>query len=137
MTQAINNGSASGLEKDFDKGLATRKVVMGEELVATAFADVTDFTLPLQHFITRNSWGDVWQRPGLDLKTRSLISLALLAALGKQQEIKAHVRGAMTNGASIEEIQEVLLHASIYCGLPTAVDAFRSAAEVIDELKKD
>jgi 4-carboxymuconolactone decarboxylase len=132
MTQAINNGAASGFEKDFDKGLATRKFVMGEDLVSAAFANATDFTLPLQHFITRNSWGDVWQRPGLDFKMRSLISLALLTALGKQQEIKAHVRGALTNGASIEEIQEVLLHASIYCGLPTAVDAFRSASEAID-----
>ena len=110
---------------------------MGEGLVAAAFANATDFTLPLQHFITCNSWGDVWQRPGLDFKMRSLISLAMLVALGKQEEVKAHVRGAMTNGASEEEIQEVLLHASIYCGLPTAVDAFRSAAEVIDLIKKD
>jgi 4-carboxymuconolactone decarboxylase len=118
--------------KDFDKGLATRKQVMGEDFVAKAFASATDFTLPMQEFITRNAWGDVWQREGLDLKTRSLITVALLTALGKQHELKGHVRGALNNGASEQEIQEVLLHASIYCGVPTAVEAFRSAAEVID-----
>ena len=80
--------------------------------------------------------GDVWQRPGLDMKTRSLVTVALLAALGKQHELKGHVRGALNNGATVQEIQEVLLHTSIYCGVPTAVDAFRSAAEVIDGPKK-
>ncbi len=118
--------------KDFDKGLATRKQVMGEDFVANAFGNATDFTMPMQEFITRNAWGDVWQREGLELKTRSLITVALLTALGKQHELKGHVRGALNNGASVQEIQEVLLHASIYCGVPTAVDAFRSAAEVID-----
>jgi alkylhydroperoxidase/carboxymuconolactone decarboxylase family protein YurZ len=78
----------------------------------------------MQEFITRNAWGDVWQRPGLDMKTRSLVTVALLAALGKQHELKGHVRGALNNGATAQEIQEVLLHASIYCGVPTAVDAF-------------
>ncbi|MBP7309241.1 MAG: carboxymuconolactone decarboxylase family protein, partial [Polaromonas sp.] len=95
--------------------------------------NATEFTLPMQHYITQNAWGDVWQRPGLDLKTRSLITIAMLTALGKQHELKGHVRGALNNGASVTEIQEVLLHASIYCGVPTAVEAFRSAAEVIDK----
>ncbi len=118
-------------DKDFDKGLATRKQVMGEDFVANAFDNATDFTMPMQHYITRNAWGDVWQRPGLDLKTRSLITVAFLTALGKQHELKGHVRGALNNGATPEEIQEVLLHASIYCGVPAAVDAFRTAAEVV------
>ena len=118
--------------KDFDKGLATRKQVMGEDFVAQAFGNATAFTQPIQEFITRNAWGDVWQRPGLDMKTRSLITVAFLTALGKQHELKGHVRGALNNGATALEIQEVLLHASIYCGLPAAVDAFRTAAEVID-----
>lgn len=122
--------------KDFEQGLLTRKQVMGEDFVANAFANATDFTMPMQEFITRNAWGDVWQRPGLDMKMRSLITVALLTALGKQHELKGHVRGALNNGASAQEIQEVLLHASIYCGVPTAVDAFRSAAEVIDGPKK-
>ena len=121
---------------DFKQGLATRKQVMGEDFVANAFGGATDFSLPIQHYITKNAWGDVWQRPGLDLKTRSLITVAMLTALGKQHELKGHVRGALNNGASKEEIQEVLLHASIYCGLPAAVDAFRTAAEVVDGPKK-
>ena len=123
------------MDEQYDKGLATRKQVMGEDFVATAFGNATEFTLPMQHYITRNAWGDVWQREGLDRKTRSLITVAMLTALGKQHELKGHVRGALTNGASVAEIQEVLLHASIYCGVPTAVEAFRSAAEVIDAKK--
>jgi 4-carboxymuconolactone decarboxylase len=118
--------------KDFEQGLARRKQVMGEDFVAKAFGNATAFTLPMQHYITRNAWGDVWQRAGLDLKTRSLITMAMLIALGKQHELKGHVRGALNNGASVAEIQEVLLHASIYCGVPAAVEAFRSAAEVVD-----
>jgi 4-carboxymuconolactone decarboxylase len=119
----------------FDKGLAMRKKVMGEEFVAKAFANATEFTQPMQQYITQNAWGDVWQREGLDLKTRSLITVAMLTALGKQHELKGHVRGALNNGATVQEIQEVLLHASIYCGVPTAVEAFRSAAEVVDAPK--
>ena len=120
------------MDSQFDKGLATRKQVMGEDFVARAFGGATDFTAPIQQYITRNAWGDVWQRPGLDLKTRSLITVAMLIALGKQHELKGHVRGALNNGATSQELQEVLLHASIYCGLPTAVEAFRTAAEVVD-----
>jgi len=120
------------MDSQFDKGLATRKQVMGEDFVARAFGGATEFTAPIQQYITRNAWGDVWQRPDLDLKTRSLITVAMLIALGKQHELKGHVRGALNNGATPEELQEVLLHASIYCGLPTAVEAFRTAAEVVD-----
>lgn len=119
-------------DKDFDKGLATRKRVMGEDFVAEAFGNATPFTEPIQQYITRNAWGDVWQRPGLDLKTRSLITVAMLIAMGKQHELKGHVRGALNNGVTPEELQEVLLHASIYCGVPTAVEAFRTAASVVD-----
>ena len=121
---------------DFTQGLATRKQVMGEDFVANAFGNATDFTRPMQNYITKNAWGDVWQRPGLDMKTRSLITVAMLIALGKQHELKGHVRGAMNNGATPEEISEVLLHASIYCGVPSAVEAYRAAAEVVDAPKK-
>ncbi|MCU0926101.1 MAG: carboxymuconolactone decarboxylase family protein [Hydrogenophaga sp.] len=86
---------------------------------------------PIQDHISRAAWGDVWQRPGLDRKTRSLITVAMLTALGKQHELKGHVRGALNNGATVEEIQEVLLHAAVYCGIPTSVEAFRTAAEVV------
>lgn len=116
----------------FEKGLAMRKQVMGDDFVAQAFGKATAFTLPIQQAVTRNAWGDVWQREGLDLKTRSLITVAMLTALGKQHELKGHVRGALNNGATVAELQEVLLHASIYCGLPAAVEAFRAAAEVVD-----
>lgn len=119
-------------DSNYDKGLATRKQVMGEDFVATALAGVTDFTRPIQEHITAKAWGDVWQRPGLDLKTRSLVTVALLTALGKQHELKGHVRGALNNGATPAELQEVLLQAAVYCGVPTAVEAFRTAAEVVD-----
>ncbi len=124
------------MDDQFDKGLAMRKQVMGEDFVARAFGNATAFTQPIQQYITRNAWGDVWQRPGLDLKTRSLITVAMLTALGRQHELKGHVRGALNNGATEAEIQEVLLHASIYCGVPAAVEAFRSAAEVVDGVPK-
>ena len=120
------------MDSQFDKGLATRKQVMGEDFVAKALGGATDFTQPIQQYITRNAWGDVWQRAGLDLKTRSLITVAMLTALGKQHELKGHVRGALNNGVTPAELQEVLLHASIYCGVPSAVEAFRTAAEVVD-----
>ena len=120
------------MDSQFDECLATRKQVMGEDFVSNAFANGTDFTRPIQEHITAKAWGDVWQRPGLERKTRSLITVAMLTALGRQHELKAHVRGALNNGATSAEIQEVLLHAAVYCGVPTAVDAFRSAAEVID-----
>ena len=120
---------------DYEKGLVTRKQVMGEDFVANALDNATPFTQPMQEYITRNAWGDVWQRPGLDLKTRSLITVAMLTALGKQHELKGHVRGALNNGVTPEEISEVLLHASIYCGVPSAVEAYRNAAEVVDAKK--
>jgi 4-carboxymuconolactone decarboxylase len=115
----------------YEKGLATRKQVMGEDFVAAALGGATAFTQPIQEHITRAAWGDTWQRPGLDLKTRSLITVAMLTALGKSHELKGHVRGALNNGATPEEVQEVLLHAAIYCGVPAAVEGFRVANEVV------
>lgn len=121
----------------YEKGLAMRKRVMGEAYVARALEGATDFTQPIQEHITMRAWGDVWQRPGLDLKTRSLLTVAILTTLGRQHELKGHVRGALNNGATPEELQEVLLHAAVYCGLPTAVEAFRTAAEVVDGPKAE
>ena len=119
-------------QAQYEQGLIKRNEVMGPDYVNRALEGATAFTQPIQEFITRNAWGDVWQRPGLDQKTRSLITVAFLTALGKQHELRCHVRGALNNGATAAEIQEVLLHASIYCGLPAAVDAFRTTAEVIE-----
>ena len=122
-------------DSNYDRGLATRKQVMGEDFVANALGKATDFTRPIQEHVTAKAWGDVWQRPGLDLKTRSLVTVAMLTALGKQHELKGHVRGALNNGVTPGQLQEVLLHASIYCGLPAAVEAFRTAADVVDAPK--
>ena len=119
-------------QAQYEQGLIKRNEVMGPDYVNRALEGATAFTQPIQEFITRNAWGDVWQRPGLDQKTRSLITVAFLTALGKQHELRGHVRGALNNGATAAEIQEVLLHASIYCGLPAAVEAFRTAAEVVE-----
>jgi 4-carboxymuconolactone decarboxylase len=118
----------------FQQGLATRTQVMGESFVDRAFTNATEYTLPMQEFITRNAWGNVWQRPGLDLKTRSMVTVAMLTALGKQTELKGHVRGALNNGVTPEEIREIMLHATVYCGFPAAIDAFRSATEVVEGL---
>lgn len=119
-------------DEQYRTGLATRREVMGDAFVDSALAGTTPFTQPIQDHISRAAWGDVWQRDGLDRKTRSLITVAMLTALGKQHELKGHVRGALNNGATVQEIQEVLLHAAIYCGVPASVEAFRTAAEVCE-----
>lgn len=119
-------------DEQYQRGLTTRREVMGDAFVDKALAGTTAFNQPIQDHISRAAWGDVWQRDGLDRKTRSLITVAMLTALGKQHELKGHVRGALNNGASVQEIQEVLLHAAIYCGVPASVEAFRTAAEVVE-----
>lgn len=115
----------------FASGLAIRRQVMGNDFVDRAFANASEFTLPLQDFITEHAWATVWARPGLALKTRSLITVAMLTALGRQHELAGHLRGALNNGATVEEIQEVLLHAAIYGGIPLAAEAFRCAEAVL------
>jgi 4-carboxymuconolactone decarboxylase len=119
-------------DEQYQRGLATRREVMGDAFVDRALAGTTPFSQPIQDHISRNAWGDVWQRDGLDRKTRSLVTVAMLTALGKQHELKGHLRGALNNGATVEELQEVLLHAAIYCGVPASVEAFRTAAEVVE-----
>ena len=116
----------------FEKGLAVRRAVLGAEYVDKSIASADDFNRPMQELVTEYCWGEIWNRPGLDRKTRSLVTVAMLTALGRPHELKGHVRGALNNGASVQEIQEVLLHAAIYCGVPSAVDAFRAAAEVVE-----
>jgi len=114
------------------KGLATRRSVLGNDYVQAALDNATDFTEPLQELVTRQAWGGTWQREGIDLKTRSIVTVSMLVALGRMHELKTHVRGALNNGVTREELQEIFLHATVYCGFPAAVDAFRSASEVID-----
>ena len=113
-------------------GLKTRRQVLGDAYVDASLAKATPFTAPLQELVTKHAWGNTWQRPGLDLRTRSIVTVAMLAALGRQHELKVHVRGALNNGVTPAELQEIFLHATVYCGFPAALDAFRSASEVIE-----
>ncbi|WP_374349336.1 4-carboxymuconolactone decarboxylase [Chitinimonas sp.] len=124
------------MSEQFERGLKVRREVMGDAFVDKAFGEATDFTRPFQEFVTEHAWGTVWNRDGLDRKTRSFITLAMLAALGRSQELKGHVRGALNNGASIEEIREVLIHAAIYAGVPMSIEAMRAANEVISQLQE-
>ncbi len=118
---------------DLDQaGLATRKAVLGQDYVESAITKATPFTAPLQELVTRHAWGNTWQRKNIDLRTRSIVTVSMLVALGRMHELKIHVRGALNNGVTKEELQEIFLHASVYCGFPAAVDAFRAAAEVVD-----
>ena len=118
----------------FDKGLSIRREVLGAEFVDHAFATADDFNRPLQELVTQYCWGEVWGRPGLDKKTRSLLNLAMLSALNRPHEVKMHVRGALKNGVTKEEIKEVFLQVAIYCGVPAGVDSFRIAREVFKEM---
>jgi len=113
-------------------GLATRRAVLGHEYVQGALDRATGFSEPLQELVTRHAWGNTWQRKGMDLRTRSIVTVSMLVALGRMHELKIHVRGALNNGVTPAELQEIFLHASVYCGFPAAVDAFRNAAEVIE-----
>ena len=117
----------------FKKGLATRREVLGEEHVARSLASVDEFTAPIQKLVTEYCWGEIWGRPGLDRKTRSLINLAMLSALNRPHEVRLHVRGALNNGLTREQIQEVLLQIAIYCGVPACLDSMKVAVEVFKE----
>jgi 4-carboxymuconolactone decarboxylase len=115
----------------FDRGLQTRREVLGADYVDASLARADDFMMAFQRITTEWAWDYVWNRPGLDRRTRSLLNLAMLTALGKPAELKLHVKGALTNGVTVEEIKEVLLHASVYCGIPAGLEAFRAADEVL------
>ena len=119
-------------EQDTIKGIQVRKEVMGEDYVQNSLSQVTPLTEPLQHWINTHAWGSTWQREGLSKKERSLITVAMLIALKAPQELKGHLRGAMNNGCSAEELRDVLLHSSVYCGAPAAQEAFRAAAEILE-----
>ncbi len=120
-------------QKKFDEGLAVRKEVLGAEYVDNALSRMNDFNRPMQELVTQYCWGDIWQRPGLSRKTRSLLNLAMITALNRPHELKLHVRGALNNGVTVDEIKEVFLQSAIYCGVPAAIDSFRVAEEVFKE----
>jgi 4-carboxymuconolactone decarboxylase len=115
----------------FDRGLQTRREVLGADYVDASVAQADDFMMAFQRITTEWAWDYVWNRPGLDRRTRSLLNLAMLTALGKSAELKLHVKGALTNSVTVEEIKEVLLQASVYCGIPAGLEAFRAADEVL------
>jgi len=118
----------------FDKGLQVRREVLGADYVDAALKNADAFNMPLQELVTEYCWGEVWTRPGLDRRTRSLLNLAMLTALNRPHELALHVRGAINNGVTRDEIAEVLLQAAIYCGVPAAVDAFRVARDTLKEM---
>jgi 4-carboxymuconolactone decarboxylase len=131
-----NNGEALPSMNDKTKletGLQTRREVLGAEHVDRSLAQASEFARPMQELVTEYCWGAVWSRPGLDRRTRSLLNIVMLTALGRSHELALHVRGALTNGVTPEEIQEALLQAAIYCGVPAAMEAQRTAEAVLSE----
>lgn len=121
----------------FEKGLEIRRSVLGAEYVDNSIQNANEFNMPMQELVTQYCWGEIWGRPGLPRKTRSIINLAMITALNRPHELKLHVRGAINNGLTREEIQEVFLQTAIYCGVPAAIDSFRTAKEVFDEIDNE
>jgi 4-carboxymuconolactone decarboxylase len=121
------------MSEAYDRGMELRRQVLGDEHVDRAIERTTDFTADFQELITRYAWGEIWTRPGLDRRTRSCITLTALVALNRMEELALHVRAALRNGLTPDEIKEVLLHAAVYCGVPAANAAFAVAQRVLDE----
>ena len=115
-------------------GFPSRRDVLGADYVDKSVAAADDFTAPFQKLLTEWCWGDTWTRPGLDRKTRSLLTIAMLIGLGRSHELRTHVKGAVSNGATLDELRELMRHASIYCGVPAAVDATYNADAALREL---
>ncbi len=118
----------------FEKGLKLRKQVLGAEYVEKSMASADSFSLPMQELSTEYCWGHVWTRPGLALRDRSLINIAMISALNRPNELKLHVKAALNNGLSREEIREVILQVAVYCGVPAGIDSTRIAREAFAEL---
>ena len=121
---------ARDLSQRFRDGLETRRAVLGSDYVDGAISRATDFNWPMQELVTEYCWNDIWNRPGLDRKTRSMLNLAMLSALNRPHELKLHLKGALNNGVTREEMTEIFLQVAIYCGVPSAIDSFRTAQEV-------
>ena len=118
----------------FKRGLEIRKSVLGADYVEKSIASANEFNLPMQELATEWCWGEVWGRPGLEKKTRSIINLAMISALNRPHELKLHVKGALNNGVTRDEIKEIFLQVAIYCGVPAGIDSFRIAREVFDAI---
>jgi 4-carboxymuconolactone decarboxylase len=118
----------------FERGLQTRRAVVGDAYVDKSLASADDFTWPMQVLVTENCWEDIWNRPGLDRRSRSILNLGMIAALNRPHELRLHVRGALNNGMSREELREVCLQVACYCGFPAALDTQRIVLEVLAEI---
>jgi 4-carboxymuconolactone decarboxylase len=129
--------SSKSIDDLFKEGLSLRRQVLGAEYVDRSMESANDFMMAFQRITTEWCWGYAWGRDTLDLKTRSMLNLAMLTALNRSAEIKLHVRGAVNNGVTAEEIKEILLHATIYCGIPAGLDAFKAANEVLQAMEKE
>jgi 4-carboxymuconolactone decarboxylase len=129
MTQPPSQRYAAGLE--------VRREVLGPGYVDRSLESASEFSRPIQQYVTEACWGDIWTRPGLERKTRSLLNLAMLTALGRAHELGVHVRGALRNGCTTEEVQETLLQTAIYCGVPAALESFRVAERVRAEMAEE
>lgn len=120
-----------------EQGLATRRKVLGDEYVDGVLSRVTEYNAPLQDLVNEYCWGGPWLRPGLDLKTRSVLNIAMMTTLNRPHELAIHTRGALRNGVTAEEIREVLIQAAVYAGVPAAIDAFRVTGEIIEQYNSE
>ncbi|MDP3699778.1 MAG: carboxymuconolactone decarboxylase family protein [Hylemonella sp.] len=121
----------------YQAGLAVRRAVLGDDYVNQSLANVDEFMAPIQQFLTENAWGTIWTREGLDRKTRSMLNLAMLTALNRPNELKLHIKGALNNGVTKEEMSEIFLQAAVYCGAPAGLDSFKIAQQIFkDEAAK-
>lgn len=134
MMQNMKVPNGSELSDRFHRGLETRRAVLGPAYVDGSISKATEFNWPVQELVTEYCWDAIWNRPGLDRRTRSFLNLGMISALNRPHELKLHVRGALNNGLTKEEIREVFLQVAIYCGVPASIDSFRVAQEVFDEM---
>ena len=121
-------------KEQFEKGLAVRRAVVGDSYVDASLKNADDFSMPMQHLVTEFCWGEVWSRPGLDRRSRSILNLGMIAALNRPEELATHVRGAITNGVTKDEIRECFLQVAVYCGMPAGLGCFKVARQVFKDM---
>jgi Uncharacterized homolog of gamma-carboxymuconolactone decarboxylase subunit len=134
MTSQTMRPDGTPAGERFEAGLKTRREVLGPEYVDAAVQKATEYNWPMQQLVTEYCWNEVWNRPGLSRRDRSILNLGMISALGRHHELRLHVRGAINNGLTKEEIREIMLQVAIYCGVPAGIDSFRTAQEVFAEM---
>jgi len=139
MSDTSRRSTQQGTQRSasFEEGMQARKQVLGDRHVERSMARVSEFSEPVQRLVTEHCWGDIWTRDGLDRRTRSLLNLGMLTAMNRMHEFAVHVRGAVRNGCTEQEIQEVLLQTAVYCGAPAALESFRVAESVLEDMTDD